>query len=75
MGDLHDFIGCVAGEREREAEAGRETFVGCEESPHRLCVARGDHHEFVAVVLHEYQQRVDGFLGENECPSVVGTRV
>ena len=28
LADLHDFVGCVAGECEGEAEAGGETLVG-----------------------------------------------
>jgi hypothetical protein len=54
--------------RQGEMESGRQAGVGGQEPPHLLGVARNDHHELVAKVLHVLQQRVDGVLAEAVAP-------
>ncbi len=62
--NAHQLRPGVVLEVEELVEAGLEAGVGVEEFAHRLGVARDDHHEIVAVVLHGLEERLDGLAAE-----------
>ena len=62
--DPHHFIGGVVVKVQIAVEAGLQARVGVDEALHQLVIARHDHHQIVAVVLHRLENGVDGLLAE-----------
>ena len=54
-------------------EAAAQAGIALDKSPHIVGVPCGDDDDAIPVVLHEFQQRVDGFLAEIVTPA--GTAV
>ena len=62
--DFPQFVGIVGREIDGLAEAAAEARIAVDEAPHFVAVAGDDHDDAVAIVLHEFQQRIDRFLAE-----------
>ncbi len=62
MGDVHQLIHVVVGEVDVVADAGAETRDVVEEPVHLILVAGHDHHQVVAVVLHDLEQHLHRLL-------------
>ena len=60
----HSSVGIVGGEVDGLAEAAAQARIAVDEAAHLVAVAGDDHDDAVAIVLHEFQQRVDRFLAE-----------
>ena len=62
--DAPQLVGGVVGEGDRAREPGRDAGVGLDEALHLPRVAGHDHHDLVAVVLHQLEQGRDRLVAE-----------
>ena len=62
--DFAQLVGAVAREIDGLGETAGKSRIGVDEAPHLVGVTGDDHHDAVAVVLHEFQQRVDRLPAE-----------
>ena len=62
--DQHQLTELVVGEVEVVSDPGAHPGIGAEELIHPVLVARQDHHELVALVLHHLEQDADRLLPE-----------
>jgi len=62
--DFTKFVSAVAREVNGLGEPSGQPRIGVDEAAHFVGVARDDHHDPVAMVFHELQERLDRFPAE-----------
>ena len=62
--DFAEIVGAIAGKIDGLGKTSGKAGIGVDEAAHFVGIAGDDHHDAVAVVLHEFQQRVDRFPAE-----------
>ena len=62
--DLAQIVGAVGRKIDGLGKASGQARIGVDEAAHLVGIAGDDHHDAVAVVFHEFEQRIDRFPAE-----------